>query len=273
MSNEADFLGNLLPSHPDLEPIIEAIRGKYRLREVYPQDEPIEEIYLDDRIVSMDEFCQDIKNQLVENMEAIFSEDYAKKYKSAKYALEADYRKELENFNDELKSIMETFFEFTKTTSQTVFQILDAQVDQLVNIVCSNLLLGDPKEPPEDWFGKVLIANSGEQKIIWAMISEVTNLDLMFQQIRDTYKKTYGKLPIKVTPKTASTGYYLQLKRRGTKENDFILDEFIRLNKFKLPPKKNITQYNQTREKYAQRLKKRLQKAKLILEAIGRENK
>lgn len=43
---EAEFLGGLLPSHPDFEPIIQAIRTKYNLPELSPQDDPIEEIFL-----------------------------------------------------------------------------------------------------------------------------------------------------------------------------------------------------------------------------------
>jgi hypothetical protein len=35
------FLGALLPSHPDFVPVILAIRGKYQLPEISPDDTPI----------------------------------------------------------------------------------------------------------------------------------------------------------------------------------------------------------------------------------------
>ena len=107
---EAKFLGGLLPSHPNYEPIIQAIRTKYNLPEIYPQDDPIKEISLGDEIVSIDEFSQDIRNQILENMETMFPKDYVKKYKSAKQAITSDYYNELEKFNDELKPVMEMFF-------------------------------------------------------------------------------------------------------------------------------------------------------------------
>jgi len=48
---ESQFLGTLLPSHPDFLPIEEAIREKYGLPEISPGDEEIAEIFLgDDRI-------------------------------------------------------------------------------------------------------------------------------------------------------------------------------------------------------------------------------
>lgn len=80
---EAQFLGNLLPSHPDYEPIIETIRTKYNLSELYPQDEPIKDIYLGDRIITLTEFTQDVKSHILGNMDTMFPEDYVKKYRAS----------------------------------------------------------------------------------------------------------------------------------------------------------------------------------------------
>ena len=108
--------------------------------------------------------------------------------------------------------------------------------------------------------------------MILAMISEITNLDWMFQQIRALHKKTFGARQVKVTEKTASTAYYLQLLKRK-KDKDFILDEFIRLNKLSMPKKKDTLRYAQVRNKYWQRLRKRMKKAETILNASVREKK
>lgn len=265
---EAKFLGNLLPSHPDFEPIIEAIRAKYGLPELYPQDEPIQEIYLEDEIVTLEQFTQDVKNQILENLETMLDEDFAKQYRSAKLGAEFDYQTELEKFSDDLKPGMRAFFEFTRTSLQTVYKLLDANIDEVVSTICSYLLLGDSMEAPQDWFGKVFTMKSGEDTIIYAAISELTNLDLMFQQVKSLYNKTYKKSQIKITPKTASTAYYLQLARRN-KDRDFILDEFIRLNGFDMPKDRNSPQYAEVRKKYWQRLRKRLKKTEAIMSAIA----
>jgi hypothetical protein len=42
---ENKFLGALLPSSPDLLPIIQAVREKYNLPEINPDDDSITEIY------------------------------------------------------------------------------------------------------------------------------------------------------------------------------------------------------------------------------------
>ena len=39
---ESQLLGTLLPSQPDLIPIIQAIREKYNLSEINPDDDPIQ---------------------------------------------------------------------------------------------------------------------------------------------------------------------------------------------------------------------------------------
>lgn len=39
---ESKFLGTLLPSHPDLIPIVQAMREKYKLSEISPDDDPIQ---------------------------------------------------------------------------------------------------------------------------------------------------------------------------------------------------------------------------------------
>jgi hypothetical protein len=44
---ESHFIGTLMPSHPDFQPIIQEIREKYSLPEISPDDDPITEIYLD----------------------------------------------------------------------------------------------------------------------------------------------------------------------------------------------------------------------------------
>ena len=48
---ESQFLGTLLPSHPDFLPIEQAIREKYSLPEISPGDEEIAEIFLGDEII------------------------------------------------------------------------------------------------------------------------------------------------------------------------------------------------------------------------------
>jgi hypothetical protein len=46
---ETSFLGTMLPSHPDFIPIIQAIREKYTLPEIGPDDDWMKETLLSDK--------------------------------------------------------------------------------------------------------------------------------------------------------------------------------------------------------------------------------
>lgn len=65
---ESQFLGTLLPSHPDFLPIEQSIREKYNLPEISPGDEEIADIFLGDEIISFEEFRKDIENQIRQNL-------------------------------------------------------------------------------------------------------------------------------------------------------------------------------------------------------------
>lgn len=62
---ESELLGKLMPGHPDILPIIENIREKYQLPEVDPEGEPIKEIYLVDKLISLEEFLYDLQSMVV----------------------------------------------------------------------------------------------------------------------------------------------------------------------------------------------------------------
>lgn len=269
--NESKFLGALLPSHPDYKPIIQMVREKYNLPELIPDDDPISEIFLGDEIVSLDEFRQDIRNQILENLEQIVPENFFKQYLSAKKGLEADFQMELLKFTDEQKPAIEVIFEYIKKNMQVSYQILDAQIDNMANIVYFNLLTGETLPTPDDWFGKVMTTTiSGEPTII-AIASELTNLDLMFQEIRDLHKKSFGNRHVNLTDDVVGSAYYLQL-RRNHKPWNFIVEQYIKRNKFKLPSRTSDN-YSQVWNKYAQRLKKRLQRTKVIIDVMVRDKK
>lgn len=269
---EAKFLGDLLPSHPDLVPIIEATREKYNLPEIGPDDDPIEEIYHGDEIISLEEFRREMRNRVLEILDVIFPENFVKQYLSTQKAVKADYKKDLAIFPQELQLPMEGFFEQIKQSAQMIYQLLDAQIDSMANMLYIFLLTGETQSIPEDWFGKVVTAPiAGEQTII-AIAGELTNLDLMFQQIRDIHKKTFGVQRVKFTNTIVGTAYYLQLKR-NKKPWNFIVEEYIRRNKFSMPRDGNSARYSQIWNKHAQRLKKRLQRTETIMDVIIRDKK
>ena len=75
---EDKLLGALIPSHPDIEPIIQAVREKYNLEIIYLDDDPIYEIFLGDENIPLEEFRLDIRSRILENLDKTVPEDFYK---------------------------------------------------------------------------------------------------------------------------------------------------------------------------------------------------
>lgn len=56
---ESQFIGTLMPSHPDFQPILQKIRAKYQPPEVDTSGESIDVIYLGEEIVPLGDFRQE----------------------------------------------------------------------------------------------------------------------------------------------------------------------------------------------------------------------
>ncbi len=56
----SQLLSSQLPTSEDFQPIIQQMRSKYGLPELSPGDDPITEIYLDDKQISLEDFRRDI---------------------------------------------------------------------------------------------------------------------------------------------------------------------------------------------------------------------
>lgn len=264
---ESKFLGALLPSHPDIAPIIQAVREKYNLPEINPDDEPMEEIYLGDEIVSLEEFRQDIENFVRENL-AFMPPETVKQYKSAQALIQMQELKDVDLYPDDFKQAMQAFIILAKKMAEPLLQFLDAQIESVVRMLYIYLLTGETEEAPSDWFGKVMtMTESGGEPVIMAMANEITNLDIFVQQIREAHKKAFGTNRPKITETTVSTAYYMQLRRLG-KKWDFIVEEYIKRNKFSMPRDKSSKRYFEVRHKHEKTLRKRIERSEKILNIL-----
>lgn len=269
---EAKILGDLLPSHPDLLPIVESIREKYKLKPVYPDDEPIEEIYFGEEILSLEEFHQDITNQVLEILGVFFPEKTVQLYRQAKTIVSMSSFTDIDRFPDDLKPSMETFYTLLKNMMTPIYSVLNSQVSSIADMLYIYLLTGETQEVPSDWFGKVMTINMFDEILIMSLSSEMTNLDELTQQIHYEHKKTFGAKRVKITKTAVSTAYYMQLKRANA-DWRFIVEEYIRRNKVSMPHQKNSARYAEIWRRNEAKLKKRMQRTEKILEIIIRDKK
>lgn len=269
---EAKILGELLPSHPDLIPIIEAIRNKYGLEEVPLDGDPIEEIFLHDKPVALKGFRQDIKKHLLRKMDFL-SPDFVLQYKLSKFIVEIKEIKGVSILPKSWKEQIQNLVNSIKNFFKPLYQILDANVDAVVDMLYIYILTGETREAPSDWFGKVItMKNSSGNAIIIAMASQAADPEFIVKEFQAEYKKTFGEYRPKVTKTLADTSYYLQLRMRRKPWN-FIVEEYIRIEKPKLPKRRTSQKYIDAVYAIEQKLKKRIQRTKKILEVILEDKK
>jgi hypothetical protein len=268
---ESQLLGTLLPSLPDFIPILQAIREKYNLPEISPDDDPITEIYLGDEIISFEIFRKDIESLIRQNL-SFLPPDLLKFYTSSKMLMEVQELIGLELLPDDIKNGMQALIKFTKVLGNLTIQIIDPMIDAIVNMLYTYLLMGESEEVPNDWLSKVSTISISGEPIVLAMASQVVNPEVIIQHFREEYKKTFGPYHPKITKTAVSTGYYVQLKK-SHKPWNYIVEEYIRLNDFILPRDRTSRRYIDDRRKIEQRLKKRMQRTEMILQGLIRDKK
>jgi hypothetical protein len=268
---ETKFLGSLMPTHPDFLPIVQKLREKYSLWEVNPEGEPITEIYLGDRLVPFEDFHKEIEMLVRKNPNTLPPEVY-KMDAAARRLIKPLKSKELRGVPNHIKKEIENFYALAQNMAKFNIAAVDGFVAQIADMLYIYLLTGETEEVPNDWISKVTtITDKGEDTVI-ALASQLVNPDVIVQQFKAELKKTFKNHRSKVTQVSVSTAYYMQLQR-AEKKWDFIVEEFIRLNKYSLPRDRSSKRYAKVLKMYSDRLKKRIERSEVVLEILLRDKK
>ncbi len=269
---ESRLLGTLLPSSPDFLPIIQSLREKYNIPEINPDDDPINEIYLGDELISLDDFRLEIE-KMVLDVSGLLPPEIDKLYKWAiKYSDQPMDMTGAETISDEWKQALSNLYRVFKSMVGVFKLIGDAFITPITNMIYMFILTGETDEVPRDWFSKVVTFESMGEKMIFTLASPFVDPEFIVQQFREEYKKTFGRHRPKITKTVVSTAYYLRLKRIGKPWRD-ILEEFIDREGISLPRDRTSKRYFDIKRKAEQLLKKRIQRSEAILDVMLRDKK
>jgi len=268
---EAKLLGSLLPSSPDFKPIIDEIREKYKLPELSPDDEPIKEIYLDDDIIPLKDFLEEIQS-MVENSTTYLPENVASLYQRSKKYLGKPLKTQgFEKYlPDDLKKALYDLYDVTQNMMGFFANLLGGHFQNIANMLYVYILTGETEEVPTDWISKVETITMNEEKMVLVLASQVSNPDVVVQQFREQYKKTFGIYRPKLTNLAVSTAYYIRLKRQK-KPWDYIVEEFIKQNNLPLPKNRSSAKFGKAYQTYESRLRKRMQRYEEIYDVLFRD--
>jgi hypothetical protein len=269
---EAKFLSTLFPTHPDLLPIGEAMRKKYYLTEVDPDGEPISEIYLKDKIISLKDFYRDIEKRVRANLQ-IFPAEFVEHYQTAKKhfgkPLDLSGFRTVSKAN---KEAVKSIHELGQNMMGFYVRLGDSQIKAIANMIYVYLLTGETEELPNDWMGKVVTTVKNGDTTIFAMANQLSNPEVIIQQFREAYKKSFGVFRPKITKVVVSTAYYMQLRRMGKPWN-FIVEEYINRNKFSMPRDRSSKRFFEIRSRHESTLRKRIQRSEKILGILVEDKK
>ena len=267
MTKESQLLGTLIPTHPDLFPIVQKIRAKYGLGEISLDDPPIEEIYLGDKIIPLEDFFKEIEG-LVQELSNFPEPKISDFYHRAKKLLAQPVKMRKYNYLSKvLKQSILDIYNLSKNLAVTLVKVMDEQFAIIAGMLYSYILTGEYDEVPNDWISRVMTLEHEDDKVVIAIANQVANPDVIVQQFREELKKAFGPHHPKVTKTIVSTAYYMRLERAGKPWN-YRVGEFIRINNFQLPRDINSQRYVDTWNKYSRLLRKRIQRSEKVLEVL-----
>ena len=170
------------------------------------------------------------------------------------------------------KKAITDIYDISQKIMEVVVKLVDEQFKAIADIIYIYLLTGEAGEVPQDWFSRVGEVKIDGEPYVFVLASQIVDPDIISHQFREQYTKTFGVHKPKMTDTVVTTAYYLRLKKMG-KRWDYIVEEFIRINKFTLPRDRTSKRYFDVRRKYEQTLKKRMQRSQTVLDIIARDIK
>jgi len=263
---ESQFIGTLMPSHPHFQPIIQEMREKYNLPEIDPDGEPIKEIYLDDKIIPLEEFLHELESIVIRST-SFLPPELATYYKLGKPGLGKPIDPQGRVLPDDVMAYVNVTYSLLQNQMSTIIPIVDNHYKAIIQMLYVYLLTGESEEVPDDWISQVFVASMFDTKVIQVVATQVSDPEVIVQHFRALYNKTFGKHQPKVTKTAVSTAYYLQIKKLH-KPWDFIVEEYIKRNKISLPRDKTSKRYFDVRRRHAGRLKKRIERSEAILNVL-----
>jgi len=222
---ETQFYGKILPSHPDIKPVLLDIRKKYQIPEISPNDNGFKILLANDLEIEWEAVHSEILERLKDIPDLL-----PEKTRSAYLQYKEFQRKglvdpELDTISEKLRGNINALFDLFMKIYQPTAEQFDSFYRVLTNHCVEFLLTGEAREIPQDWmaFVKTLVDNDG-QKTIVAMANQMADPDVVAEQFKAEYAKAFGKHRPKITEAQVESADYLRMKWFG-KDMDYLLEE------------------------------------------------
>jgi len=269
----SELLGKLLPGHQDTLPIINAIREKYQIPEILPEDEDFTKILLSNNEIDWQAVRNDIEQQIRES--DLFLPPATKMLYKNIQAINnnsVDFP-ELAPLDERTRNAVISMFRMIYGLYSQIIPSIDDMYNTLTDMIFENILTGKTREAPQDWFGKVVAIPSFEgETLIVAMAGEFSDPKVITEQFKSMYTKTFGKDRPALTDMNLKTAEFLAMKLQG-KSLKYMVERYADKYPDQFPKNKDTKAYDDAVTKHKATMKKNIQRLQDALDLmIGDKN-
>ena len=265
---ENKLFGALLPTHPDILPIIEAVRKKYDIPEINPNDEDFIEFLISNEEYDWQAIREEIEQRIREN-EKILPPAYGMLYKAIQASNNAPLTfPELAPLDEKTRNSVIAMMMLLLNTIKPIMPALDTMYKVMADAAFEYILTGKTREVPQDWFGQVLVFPSFGENLVMAMAGEFSDPKVIAKEFKEVFARTYGEKP-KISKLDISTAEFLNMKLRG-KSIRYMVEIYAERHPSEFPKIKNSDEYRQAVSTHRERIKKNIQRLQeTINELLG----
>lgn len=268
---EDKLFGKLLPSHPDLLPILQRIREKYNIPEIAPGDETLAEILGAENEIDLEALHQDIESEL-RKIPELLPEGTDAIYKILQGKEENNLNSPgLDELSEETRSIINALMMLLVSFLEPFRFAIDGFFTALADNLFEFLLTGEGRELPENWIQAAYTMNMMGEPVVLVMCNRAADPKKVAQLLKTEYTKTFGSDRPKITDGHMNTADYLRMKWEG-KSISYLVDIYAENHTSAFPKDFRSKEYRATKQKHAERMKKNLQRLEKRIDRIIGDN-
>lgn len=264
---ETQLFGALLPSNPEIQKILGAIREKYDIPEIEEGDDDLIELLQTEIDWDAVKVELDIDLQKIN----ILPDEIMWLYPYINNPLdEAPQIPSIDGISPEINDQVQSFSNalFEKLGIPILLKISE-YYQTMSNLLFEYLLTGKSRELPFNWFGEVLVTNIFGETLVIAMASQLSDPKEVARLFKEQYTRTFGKPQHKITRGLLNSADYLRMKWEGISIAD-IVDRYIQSHPSEFPRNPGTSAYRSAKRKKEAMMKKRLQRLeKIVYNRLG----
>jgi hypothetical protein len=202
---EARLFGKLLPTHPDILPVLEEIRENYNIKDIKPEDDSLKELLEFGLDIDWDAVHAEILERLKESdLLPEKAKDAYNSYHKVKTIGLVD--PELDKLSEEFKNGLNFLIDLLLKQYEPIFASFDAVFQKIAGNCIVYLLTGEAIEVPEDWFAHVDVMDFLGEKILYSMSNQAANPDEVAEMLKA--KKPQNSFYLEYQKSDALMGFF-----------------------------------------------------------------